>query len=359
MKEIFEGKKILISGHTGFKGSWLAFWLNSLGAKVTGLALDPISSPSCYEALKLSNSIKDLRVDIRDSSKLISVVKQEKPDFVFHLAAQSLVGPAYINPIYTWETNLLGTVNILEALRLADKKCSAVIITSDKFYDNQEWVWGYKETDKLGGPDPYSASKGAAEFAVSSYYRSFFSKQDFIRVASARAGNVIGGGDWSELRIIPDCVRAWSQNKSLTLRNPSATRPWQHVFEPLSGYLQLAINLFDSNKLNGQSFNFGPSSEQNYSVKELVEQMSRFWKDSKWTANQEVEEDFYESKLLKLNCEKALFDLNWKSVLNFQENTKLTSEWYQMFYENESELVDFSLKQIAGYEQIRKERESR
>jgi CDP-glucose 4,6-dehydratase len=356
MSDTFKDKKVLITGHTGFKGSWLSFWLNSIGAKVSGISLDPLSIPSNYDALKLNNHINDLRLDIRNTSKTISIINEIQPDFVFHLAAQSLVGPAYDNPINTWETNLLGTVNILEAIRQNDKKCCAVIITSDKCYDNQEWLWGYKETDKLGGPDPYSASKGAAEIAINSYYKSFFSKNDHIRIASARAGNVIGGGDWSNLRIIPDCIKAWSKKENLVLRNPFATRPWQHVFEPLSGYMQLAESLNASDKHNGESFNFGPSSEQNYSVQELVSQMSKLWKDSKWEVHKEADISFYESKLLKLNCEKALADLNWKSVLSFNENINFTSEWYQEFYKNESQLIDFSLKQLEDYKKIRSER---
>ena len=359
LKKYFRNKKILVTGHTGFKGSWLVLWLNTLGAKIYGISNNYPTNPCNFKVLKLEKKINHKILDLRDLKKVKSYILKIKPDYIFHLAAQSLVKLSYKDPINTFSTNIMGTCNVLESIKYLKNKCNVVIITSDKSYKNIEIKRGYKENDLLGGIDPYSASKGSAELLIKSYYESFLKSKKNIRISVSRAGNVIGGGDWSELRIIPDCVRAWSQNKNLTLRNPSATRPWQHVFEPLSGYLQLAINLFDSNKLNGQSFNFGPSSEQNYSVKELVEQMSRFWKDSKWTANQEVEEDFYESKLLKLNCEKALFDLNWKSVLNFQENTKLTSEWYQMFYENESELVDFSLNQIASYEQIRKERESR
>jgi len=228
LSSIFEQKKVLITGHTGFKGVWLSHWLNQMGANIVGLALDPPTNPSHFTASNLAELIDDYRVDIRNRIELEKYVLDVQPDFVFHLAAQALVRQSYEDPLETWNTNVLGTLHVLEALRKLDKKCIAVIVTSDKCYENIEWVWGYRETDAMGGPDPYSASKGAAELAIRSHIKSFFSKNK-VRIASARAGNVIGGGDWADHRIIPDCVKSWSTGDLVSLRNPYATRPWQHV----------------------------------------------------------------------------------------------------------------------------------
>ena len=231
----YYGKVVLVTGHTGFKGAWLTAWLRQLGAKVVGIALNPPTEPSHFSAAGLDGGIVDLRIDIRDRSKLMEAIVSAQPDFVFHLAAQSLVRCSYEDPMETWQTNVLGTLHVLEALRNLNKSCAAVIVTSDKCYDNVEWVWGYRENDAMGGPDPYSASKGAAELAIRSHIKSYFPKSSSkVRIGSARAGNVIGGGDWSSNRIVPDCVKAWSNDDIVELRNPHATRPWQHVLEPLS-----------------------------------------------------------------------------------------------------------------------------
>ena len=345
----FKGAKILITGHTGFKGAWLTAWLKKIGAKVIGVSLKDLNELSHFNVAHISDGIKDYRLDIRDQNALNEIVVNEKPDFVFHLAAQALVRSSYEDPLETWTTNVLGTLNILESLRLLDKICHAVIITSDKCYDNVEWVWGYKETDALGGPDPYSASKGAAELAIRSHIKSFFPKDGKVRIASARAGNVIGGGDWSQDRIIPDCVKAWSKNKLVKLRNPYATRPWQHVLEPLSGYLRLAISLANEPSMHGESFNFGPPAKQNQSVLELVEAMACHWDKVKWKDVSKLEKGPYESGLLKLNCDKALALLNWSAVMDFEDTVKMTAKWYSDFYTDQSMVIDTTNAQIDEY----------
>lgn len=351
----YKNKKVLVTGHTGFKGSWLITWLQLMGAEVSGISLDPLSSPSHFEVGNMKKSIRDLRIDIRDSYSIEKAILEIKPDFVFHLAAQALVRKSYINPLETWETNVMGTLNVLEALKKYDSPCSCVIITSDKCYDNIEWIWGYRENDVLGGPDPYSASKGAAEIAIKSHIKSYFPKDTSnVRIASARAGNVIGGGDWAEDRIIPDCVTAWSKKQSVDLRNPNATRPWQHVLEPLSGYLVLATQLSQNPNLHGEPFNFGPPANQNHSVLELVQKMSEYWDLVKWRDVSKERTGPYESGLLKLNCDKALAMLKWTAVLGFEETVKLTAEWYKSYYNHPDEIIQTTLDQIKEYQSIAK-----
>ena len=256
---IFRGSKVLVTGHTGFKGSWMSLWLNQLGAEVHGISIDLASEPSHFTVANIASWINDHRIDIRDAQSLKALVEKIQPDFVFHLAAQALVRPAYTNPTDTWQINTMGTINLLESLRSLKNPCAAVLITSDKCYDNVEWAWGYRETDILGGPDPYSASKGAAELAIRSYVRSFFPSDGLVQIGVGRAGNVIGGGDWAADRIVPDCMRAWSRSETVQIRNPMATRPWQHVLEPLSGYLNLAVALKDNEKLHGELLQLWPT----------------------------------------------------------------------------------------------------
>lgn len=340
----------MVTGHTGFKGSWLSILLHQLGAKVTGLSLNVPTKPSHFESSGLGKILKDYRLDIRDGAALNNLIGDIGPDFIFHLAAQPLVRRSYSDPIETWMTNTIGTVNLLESLRNLKKPCVTVLITSDKCYDNVEWVWGYRETDKLGGPDPYSASKGAAELAIRSYVRSFFPSNGQVRIGVGRAGNVIGGGDWAQDRIVPDCVRAWSQGKTVQLRNPTATRPWQHVLEPLSGYLSLAMALYEDSNLHGEPFNFGPPAVQNHSVYELVSEMSKYWDQVRWEDKSNHSIDVYESGLLKLNCDKALHHLNWQAVWNFETTVRETVLWYRWFHENPyAQTFDFSNDQIARY----------
>ena len=350
LEKTFFSKKVLVTGHTGFKGSWLTAWLKQLGAHVVGLALDPPTSPSHFSAAGLAEDMDDLRIDIRDPQPLEKAVLAAEPDFVFHLAAQALVRRSYEDPLLTWQTNLFGTLHLLEALRKLEKPCSAVIITSDKCYDNVEWVWGYRETDAMGGPDPYSSSKGAAELAIRSYIKSYFPQQSSqVRIASARAGNVIGGGDWAPDRIIPDCVKAWSKDRVVEMRNPHSTRPWQHVLEPLSGYLTLAVALSERADLHGEPFNFGPQAQQNHSVLELVEQMALYWDQVRWQDVSGAVKGPYESGLLKLNCDKSLHHLRWHAVMNFSDTVRMTAEWYRAFYQNPGNIAAMTRSQIADY----------
>jgi len=356
--QLFSKKRILVTGHTGFKGSWLAAWLTQLGAKVTGVALDPPSDPSHFEVAGLAGAVDDRRVDIRTGGALKEIVEAVQPDFVFHLAAQALVRRSYEDPVLTYETNVRGTIHVLEALRELHKPCTAVLITSDKCYNNVEWVWGYRETDALGGPDPYSASKAGADIAIRSYVKSFFSKPESpVRIAVGRAGNVIGGGDWAADRIVPDCVRAWSRNEVVELRNPQATRPWQHVLEPLSGYLALAAELTVRPELHGDAFNFGPAVQQNHTVLELVERMGRYWEQVRWKDISGQDSGPYESGLLKLNCDKALHLLKWQALLDFEQTVKFTADWYKRYYQNpRRSMLDVTLGQISEYSEIAKEK---
>ncbi len=350
MKE-YNNKTVLITGHTGFKGSWLSMWLTHLGAKVVGVSNNEISEPSNFSVSKISSVVDDHRLDIRDANAIKVLVEKVQPDFVFHLAAQALVRPSYDSPLETMTTNAIGTANVLDALRTLNKKVVAVMITSDKAYDNVEWVWGYRETDRLGGKDPYSASKGMAELAIRSYIESFFNSKDSnVRIGITRAGNVIGGGDWATDRIVPDCMEAWANGETVNIRNPHATRPWQHVLEPLSGYLCLAENLYLDNQHHGEAYNFGPSADQNYPVSKLIDEMSKYWDQIKWNDVSKNEGHVHEAGLLKLNCDKALSDLEWHSALQFGESVKMTVEWYKAYYQNENQsMYDFTISQIEAY----------
>ena len=350
----FSNKTVLITGHTGFKGSWLSIWLQNLGAKVIGVSLDIPSKPSNFESSNIKKLIKDYRADIRDFDSIKEIVIKEQPDFVFHLAAQALVGSSYQNPLETFSTNSLGTANLLEALRSVDKKVVAIMVTSDKAYDNVEWAWGYRDTDRIGGKDPYSASKGMAELVIKSYVESFFcSNNSNVRIGIARAGNVIGGGDWADNRIIPDCVKSWSKDKSVDIRKPDSTRPWQHVLEPLSGYLLLATNLEKTETNHGEAYNFGPPANQNHSVRNLIDEMSNYWDSVQWSDISSMHHN-HEAGLLKLNCDKALFDLSWQPTMEFKETIKMTIDWYKQYYQNipqkkEVSMFDFTSSQIENY----------
>ena len=356
--EVFKNARVLVTGHTGFKGSWLVTWLASLDAVVAGLSDKVPSNPSNYEVSNIASLATEYQVDIRNANDVQKVVKEFQPDFVFHLAAQALVRDSYNSPLETLEVNALGSANILESLRILDKKVVAVMITSDKAYDNVEWVWGYRETDRLGGKDPYSASKGMAELAIKTYVESFFNQPSSqVRVGIARAGNVIGGGDWAKDRIIPDCVNSWSEDNIVEIRSPSATRPWQHVLEPLSGYLVLASNLAQSSCNHGESYNFGPSLNQNYPVSELINEMSKYWDQVKWSDVSKNEDHLHEAELLKLNCDKAIFNLKWISVMQFEETVKMTVEWYKKYYQDHAaSMQEYTLMQIREYTNLARER---
>lgn len=352
---IYQNKKVLITGNTGFKGSWLTVWLMKLGANVFGISNGIPTTPAMFEVLNLSDKINYYEFDLRELETTIKIVNEIKPDFVFHLAAQPLVYTSYVDPIDTISTNILGTANVLESLRQSNHFCTAIIITSDKCYDNVEWVWGYKESDALGGKDIYSGSKGAAELVIKSYFHSFFKDRSVsnVKIVSARAGNVIGGGDWAEYRIVPDCVRAWSQNQKVEIRSPNATRPWQHVLEPLGGYLLAGKALFESDELNGESFNFGPKPEYSHSVEELISDLSKIFQFNRPNdaINKTGDAAFHEAKLLKLNCDKALYFLKWVPVLDYSDVIKFTGEWYYKYYfGTRDDLLQFSLEQLSYYE---------
>jgi len=344
--KIFRNKKVLITGHTGFKGSWLSLWLNISGAKVYGISNNYKSTETNIKNFRLKKDVKNFNIDIRNFVKLNKIITKIKPDFIFHFAAQSLVGKSFKNPVYNFETNFNGTLNLLEVLRLSKFKCISIIITSDKSYKNLEIKRGYTEKDILGGDDPYSASKASAEFVINSYFKSFLKNKKNLRIAICRAGNVIGGGDWSNDRLIPDIMRSIFNNKKVKLRNQSSTRPWQHVLDVLNGYLILANKLKKNNKLNGQSFNFGPPIKSNYTVLAIVREMKKNWNLLEWVFSKRT---YHESTLLKLNSSKSLKYLNWKNKLDFKELIKLVTDWYKYFYENKN-IYDFSIKQIRNFE---------
>lgn len=329
LQRVFAGKSVLITGNTGFKGSWLSFWLASLGANVVGYALKPNTTPSLYSALNLSQSITQYFDDVRDDKKLKEVIATHEPEFVFHLAAQSLVRKSYADPQETFHTNLIGSVNVLDAVKANDCVRSLVYITSDKCYENKEWMWGYRENDELGGKDPYSASKACAEIAFRSYYESFLKEKTNLGVASTRAGNVIGGGDWSADRIVPDCMRALEKNQTITIRSPHATRPWQHVLEPLSGYLSLAISLYKDSKKYSGSWNFGPNDVNVKTVQALCDTTIKYWGSGKVVVTDNTGP--HECNLLKLNCDKAHQVLDWHPRWDFDETMKQVVGWYQGF----------------------------
>lgn len=355
---VFKGKRVLVTGHTGFKGAWLTQWLLNLGAEVAGYSLYIPSNPSLFEILNLKNQLKaDFRQDILDLPSLKNSIQEFEPEFVFHLAAQPIVSQSFINPKETFMTNSIGMLNILEVLRNIESVKSVVLITSDKCYENLEWEYGYKETDRLGGKDPYSASKACAEIIFSSYMRSFLSANNCY-YATTRAGNVIGGGDWAKDRIVPDCMVSWSSQKEVSIRNPNSTRPWQHVLEPLSGYLWLAANLYlKKEKLNGEAFNFGPISEQHYSVSTLLEHLKEGWSfhNVKLNENSLIHSN-KEAGLLKLSCDKALARLAWSPTLTFKETADFTTKWYQVFYSKSEDIIDSTNKQIREYCEISKQR---
>jgi CDP-glucose 4,6-dehydratase len=345
----YQDKKVLITGHTGFKGGWLSKWLIDLGATVAGLSDEIPTNPSFFEILDLKSQMAHHLCDVRNRQEVEKVVLDFEPDIVFHLAAQAIVSTSYKDPASTFETNVMGTVNVLNALKTYNKNCVAIFITSDKCYDNVEWPWGYRETDALGGKDIYSGSKGAAELAIKSYFHSFLTNSP-IKIASARAGNVIGGGDWALDRIVPDSVRAWKDGKSVCIRSPKATRPWQHVLEPLSGYLSLAQNLHHNSKINGQSYNFGPSFNENITVETLLSDLVSKWHEKiQDPVTVEDEVPFHEAKLLKLNCDKSLMELKWQSTLGYLDTIELVGSWYSNFYSNASSINDFTSEQISYF----------
>ena len=342
-----KGRRVLVTGHTGFKGTWLTHWLLHLGAKVCGYALAPDPTRRHFVDTNLASQIDHIEADIRDYASLQAAFESFKPEVVFHLAAQPLVRLSYKEPRETIETNVQGSVNLMEAVRHSPSVRSLVYVTSDKCYENLEWVWGYRETDRLGGHDPYSASKGAAELLFESYRRSFFQERVDLGVASARAGNVIGGGDFAEDRIVPDAMRALSKGESIGVRNPIATRPWQHVLEPLSGYLSLACQLLvDPQKYSG-AWNFGPESEASRPVSQLVDAIIEAWGSGNYH-DASTPGAVHEAGLLHLNCDKAHLELNWRPRWNFSRCIGETVKWYQRANQGDS-LSSLTTEQIVNY----------
>lgn len=346
----FAHKRILVTGHTGFKGSWLSLWLNSLGAEVFGYALPPPTNPSMFDLCGVAETLDSMIGDIRDTATLNARVSQVRPDIVFHLAAQPIVRQSYVEPLDTLTSNVIGTANVLEAVRQLDDPCVVVVVTSDKCYENREWIWGYREDDPMGGHDPYSMSKGATELVVSSWRRSYFGSESAVKLASARAGNVIGGGDWATNRIVPDCIRAFSEGRAVELRNPNATRPWQHVLEPLGGYLLLASRLLGADADTYCSgWNFGPSVEDVRPVKEIVQLVAKNWGEgATWSVSDGPHPK--EASMLSLNCDKAIGLLDWRPSWTLDDLARRSVDWFKVWANSPHELRNETIKQIKAFE---------
>ena len=344
---IYKNKKVLVTGDTGFKGSWLCIWLKELGADVYGYALPPLTQQDNFVTTALSSKIKHTDGDIRDNEAFSAYIQKTAPDIVFHLAAQPLVIESYKNPHYNFETNVMGTVNFFEAVRATPSIKAAINVTTDKCYQNNEWVWGYRENDAMGGDDPYSASKGCSELITNSYLKSFFSKENTAHVASARAGNVIGGGDWADNRIIPDIIRAYKNASVSVIRNPQSVRPWQFVLEPLFGYLKLGEKLLTEGKTFSGGWNFGPSAYENYSVAHLVNEVKKIL-PSVNIDSPVISHKLHEAGLLKLDITKAVNQLDWKPKLNFEETIQFTINGYLKELENK-DIYQARVQQIKDY----------
>lgn len=345
------GKKVLLTGHTGFKGSWLSMWLRLLGARIHGIALQPPTSPSLFQVAEVEQDIDSEIGDIRNLQTLLTVVRAFQPEIVIHMAAQSIVRASYKNPVETYETNVMGTVHLLEAVRQVGGVKAVVVVTTDKCYENKEWAWGYRETDQLGGFDPYSNSKGCAELVTAAYRNSFFPPGDYsqhgVAVATARAGNVIGGGDWTEDQLIPDVMRAFAENRPVLLRSPGAIRPWQFVLEPLSGYLTLAERLFLSGPGFGGGWNFGPGESHAQTVEWIVDRLCRQWgSGSQWSKDQGHHP--HEAGYLKLDSSMAHTHLQWRSKISLEQALDWTVEWYRAYYGN-GPMRAVSLEQIKRF----------
>ncbi len=354
--QIYQNKRVLITGHTGFKGGWLSQWLLSLGADVHGIALPPEGEVSLFDQLQLEKKLTHHLCDIRDAVALKKLVGEIKPEIIFHLAAQALVRESYEVPLETIQTNVMGTIHLLEAVRTLKLRTTIIVVTSDKSYENQEWMFGYRENDPMGGYDPYSASKGACEVLTASWRRSFFNpsgyEQHGVKLATARAGNVIGGGDWATDRIVPDCMRALLRGDPIEVRNPLATRPWQHVLEPLGGYMLLGERLLTAAQDRDLStlcdgFNFGPLIGSNKTVESLVNEVISVWGKGSWSFDKQ--HAVHEASLLNLSIDKAYQLLGWHPVWDFTETISRTVEWYKVFNENVEELPDLTLHQIRDY----------
>lgn len=345
---IYRNKKVFITGHTGFKGSWLSIWLQTLGAKVCGYSLKPNTNPSMYRELDIENKIeKSIIGNILDYEKLEDSINDFQPEIIFHLAAQPIVRLSYKEPKLTYETNVIGTLNILEVARKCKSVKAFVNVTTDKCYENKEITRGYKEDEPMGGYDMYSSSKGCVEIMSSSYRRSFLQEEDSMSMATARAGNVIGGGDWAEDRLIPDCIRYINQNKAIEIRNPIAVRPWQHVLEPLSGYLLLGQKLLETGKDYAEGFNFGPNEESVLKVSEVAQKIIDNYNKGEVIVHKK--DNLHEANLLMLNIEKAKTVLNWTPTYTANEAIKETVEWYKHFYAKDTDMYQYTIQQIKNY----------
>lgn len=358
LKNFFENKKIFITGHTGFKGAWLVIWLKRLGAEICGYSLDPPTDPSLYFLAGVGEGIASIHDDVRDFQSLNNAVREFRPDIVFHLAAQSLVLQSYETPVDTYSTNIMGTVNLLEAVRQNKGIRAVVNITSDKCYDNREWIWGYRENDPMGGLDPYASSKGCAELVSAAYLHSYFHSRDYeshgVALATARAGNVIGSGDFARDRLIPDMVKSFIAKKTVCIRSPHAIRPWQHVLEPLSGYLLLAKNLYENGPQFDGAWNFGPDENAVCRVQQIVHRFAEVWGDD---ASWRIEENGkrHEAKLLKLDSSKARLHLNWKPRLTIDHALKWTVDGYKIYRDAPERMRQTCERQIEQYESLRPE----
>jgi len=351
--EFWRERNVFITGHTGFKGSWMSLWLQSLGAKLTGYSLKSPTNPSLFEQARISDGMCSIEANILDLDKLILAMKKAAPEVVIHMAAQPLVRYSYQNPVETFETNVMGTVNLLEAVRSLPTVKAVVIITTDKCYENREWIWGYRENDAMGGYDPYSSSKGCAELVTAAYRSSYFNTDDYakhgVALASVRAGNVIGGGDWALDRLIPDVISAFSNNKTVQIRNLSSIRPWQHVLEPIRGYLMLAERLVNEGAKYAESWNFGPNDADTKSVGWVVQELARCWnEDATWTCDGGGHHP-HEAGLLKLDTSKARSKLKWEPYLSISDSLKLVVEWAKDFNAG-ADVRNITLNQIKNYQ---------
>lgn len=346
-KVFWAGRRVFLTGHTGFKGGWLALWLRELGAEVYGYALPAATEPSLWQAARLHELAPGTLADIRDAQRLADAVTAFAPEIVLHLAAQPLVRESYRTPAETYATNVMGTLNLLEAVRKCDSVCAVVVVTSDKCYENREWLWPYREQDSLGGHDPYSSSKACTELLCASWRESFL-REAGVALATARAGNVLGGGDWSADRLVPDILRAWQTGESLTLRYPQAVRPWQHVLEPLHGYLALAQALVEQGEAVASAWNFGPDAEGLVSVGDLVDRLARHWPgEARWSVDAAVQP--HEAGLLSLDSAKARAKLDWRPRWALQQALERTLDWHQAWQAGE-DMQTFSRAQIAAYQ---------
>lgn len=350
----FDGKPVLVTGHTGFKGSWLTMWLLELGADVIGYSLEePPTNPSNFVESGLGRHITDVRGDVCNLEKVCWTIATYQPEVVFHLAAQPIVLRSFEQPQYTFQTNALGTVNVLEAIRTTNSVKAAVFITTDKVYENQEWFWGYRESDKLGGHDPYSASKSMAELAISAYRQSFFSDESSPAIATVRAGNVIGGGDFADYRLVPDCMRALMRNEPIAIRNPLSVRPWQHVLEPLSGYMWLAANLLQHGNEFAEAWNFGPSEQIGVTAAELAEKLVSLWGNGSWIqTNPELAKA--ETGLLRLSWEKSAALLGWQPVYEWERALAEIVAWFKAFQTGERDMLKVGREHIQRYVDLAK-----